>query len=88
MTKRNKHIGSSLDKFLMEEGVLAETRAVGHQGCNRLAGSAGYGEGQDHQGRNGEADAHQPGRAGPPACARQCLCHGPNLNQSRACPWS
>ena len=28
MTKRNKHIGSSLDEFLKEEGVLAETRAV------------------------------------------------------------
>ena len=28
MTKRNKHIGSSLDEFLEEEGVLAETRAV------------------------------------------------------------
>ncbi len=28
MTKRNKHIGSSLDEFLKKEGVLAETRAV------------------------------------------------------------
>jgi antitoxin HicB len=28
MTKRNKHIGSSLDEFLKEEGVFAETRAV------------------------------------------------------------
>jgi antitoxin HicB len=28
MTKRNKHIGSSLDEFLEEEGVFAETRAV------------------------------------------------------------
>jgi antitoxin HicB len=28
MTKRSKHIGSSLDEFLKEEGVLAETRTV------------------------------------------------------------
>jgi antitoxin HicB len=28
MTKRNKHIGSSLDNFLKEEGVLEETRAI------------------------------------------------------------
>jgi len=27
MTKRNKHIGSSLNDFLKEEGVLEETRA-------------------------------------------------------------
>jgi antitoxin HicB len=28
VTKRNKHIGSSLDDFLKEEGVLEETRAI------------------------------------------------------------
>jgi hypothetical protein len=28
MKKRNKHIGSSLDDFPKEEGVLEETRAV------------------------------------------------------------
>ena len=28
MTKRNKHVGSSLDDFLKEEGVLEETRAI------------------------------------------------------------
>jgi antitoxin HicB len=28
MTKCNKHIGSSLDKFLKDEGVLEETRAI------------------------------------------------------------
>jgi antitoxin HicB len=28
MAKRNKHIGSSLDDFLKEEGVLEETRAI------------------------------------------------------------
>jgi predicted XRE-type DNA-binding protein len=28
MTKRNKHIGSSLDDFLQEEGILEETRAI------------------------------------------------------------
>ena len=28
MTKRNKHIGSSLNDFLKEEGILEETRAV------------------------------------------------------------
>ena len=28
MTRRNKHIGSSLNEFLKEEGVFAETRAV------------------------------------------------------------
>ncbi len=28
MKKRNKHIGSSLDDFLKEEGVLEETRAI------------------------------------------------------------
>jgi antitoxin HicB len=28
MTKRNKHIGSSLDDFLKEESVLEETRAI------------------------------------------------------------
>jgi len=28
MMKRNKHIGSSLDDFLREEGILAETRAI------------------------------------------------------------
>src|ERR1700722_18075990 len=28
MRKRNTHIGSSLDEFLREEGILAETRAV------------------------------------------------------------
>jgi len=28
MTKRNKHIGSSLNDFLKEEGVLEETRAI------------------------------------------------------------
>ena len=28
MTKRNKHIGSSLDEFLKVEGVLEETRAI------------------------------------------------------------
>jgi antitoxin HicB len=28
MTKRNKHIGSSLDGFLKEEGILEETRAI------------------------------------------------------------
>ena len=28
MTKRNKHIGSSLDEFLRDEGILEETRAI------------------------------------------------------------
>jgi antitoxin HicB len=28
MKKRNRHIGSSLDEFLAEEGVLEETRAI------------------------------------------------------------
>ena len=28
MKKRNKHIGSSLEDFLKQEGVLEETRAV------------------------------------------------------------
>jgi hypothetical protein len=28
MTKRNKHIGSSLNSFLKEEGILEETRAI------------------------------------------------------------
>jgi antitoxin HicB len=28
MKKRNRHIGSSLDDFLMEEGVLEEARAI------------------------------------------------------------
>ena len=28
MKKRNKHIGSSLDDFLKQEGVLEETRAI------------------------------------------------------------
>ena len=28
MKKRNKHIGSSLDDFLKEEGILEHTRAV------------------------------------------------------------
>ena len=28
MKKRNKHIGSSLEDFLKEEGILEETRAV------------------------------------------------------------
>jgi antitoxin HicB len=28
MAKRNKHIGSSLDDFLKEEGVLEKTRAI------------------------------------------------------------
>lgn len=28
MTKRNKHIGSSLNDFLKEDGVLEETRAI------------------------------------------------------------
>jgi antitoxin HicB len=28
MTKRNRHIGSSLDEFLREEGVLEEARAI------------------------------------------------------------
>ena len=28
MRKRNKHVGSSLDEFLKEEGILAETRAI------------------------------------------------------------
>jgi len=28
MTRRNKHVGSSLDDFLREEGVLEETRAI------------------------------------------------------------
>lgn len=28
MTKRHKHIGSSLDDFLKDEGVLEETRAI------------------------------------------------------------
>lgn len=28
MKKHNKHIGSSLDDFLKEEGVLEETRAI------------------------------------------------------------
>ncbi len=28
MKKRNKHVGSSLDSFLKEEGILEETRAT------------------------------------------------------------
>lgn len=28
MKKQNKHIGSSLDDFLKEEGILEETRAI------------------------------------------------------------
>ena len=28
MSKRNPHIGSSLDDFLREEGILEETRAI------------------------------------------------------------
>jgi antitoxin HicB len=28
MRKRNTHVGSSLDEFLKEEGILAETRAI------------------------------------------------------------
>ena len=68
MRKRNKHVGSSLDEFLKEEGILAETRAIALKGGHRLAGSADDGEGEDHQDRNGEKDAHAPRRVGPPAC--------------------
>jgi len=28
MMKKNKHVGSSLDDFLKEEGVLEETRSI------------------------------------------------------------
>ena len=28
MTKTNRHVGSSLDEFLKDEGILEETRAV------------------------------------------------------------
>jgi antitoxin HicB len=28
MKKKNRHIGSSLDEFLKEEGILEETRAA------------------------------------------------------------
>ena len=28
MTRRNKHIGSTLDEFLRDEGILEETRAI------------------------------------------------------------
>ncbi len=28
MKKRNKHVGSSLDEFLQEEGTLEEARAI------------------------------------------------------------
>ncbi len=28
MTKQNKHVGSTLDEFLKEEGVLEESRAI------------------------------------------------------------
>ena len=54
MKKRNKHIGSSLEDFLKEEGVLEETRAVALKetlACVCASDEAG----QDQQGRDGAA---------------------------------
>jgi hypothetical protein len=59
MKKRNKHIGSSLEAYLKEEGVLEETRAAALKET-LAASSASEGEGQNQQGRDGATHEYKP----------------------------
>jgi hypothetical protein len=49
MTKRNKQIGSSLDDFFREEGVVEETRAVALKDAVAWQVQQAMEKGKDHQ---------------------------------------
>jgi hypothetical protein len=63
MRKRNKHIGSSLDDFLKEEGVLKESRAVALKETVALQVQQAMEKEKDEQGTDGAAHKHKPRRA-------------------------
>ena len=60
MKKRNKHIGSSLEDFLKEEGVLEETRAVVLKETVAWQVQHRDGKGKNQQGTDGAAHEHKP----------------------------
>ena len=60
MKKRNKHIGSSLEDFLKEEGVLEETRAVALKETLAWQVQQAMEKDKNRQGGDGAAHAYKP----------------------------
>ena len=60
MNKRNKHIGSSLEDVLKEEGVLEQTPCGRAERDAGRASAASDEEGENQQGRDGAAHEDKP----------------------------
>jgi hypothetical protein len=60
MSKANRQVGSSLDDFLQEEGILEEGPCSGHQRGRCLSGTKGNGNRTNQQSRDGASDEDQP----------------------------
>jgi hypothetical protein len=73
MKKRNKHIGSSLEDFLKEEGVLEETRAVALKETLAWQVQQAMEKDKISKVRDGAAHEHQPRSAGSSSRSWQCL---------------
>ena len=67
MKKKNLHIGSSLDEFLKEEGILEETRAAALKERDCMAGAESDEESEDQQGADGASHEHESCGSGPAA---------------------
>ena len=67
MKKKNRHIGSSLDEFLKEEGILEETRAVALKEALAWQVQKAMKKAKNQQGGDGASHEHQPCCPGPAA---------------------
>ena len=85
MRKRNKHVRSSLDEFLQEEGILAETRAVTLK--DAIAWQVQRTMEKEKITKVEMARRMRTSRAALDRLLApgECLCHTPNLDQSRPC---
>jgi len=84
MKRRNPHIGSFLDEFLREEGILEETRAVALKETLAWQLQKAMKRAKVNKGGNGAPYAYKPGGAGPPPRSGQCFSNPSDFVQGRA----
>jgi hypothetical protein len=83
--KQNRHIGSSLNDFLRDEGILGRGTRGRHQRDRCVSNSAGNGEGEYHQARNGSKNENEPRRAGSTTRSGRRFRDASDLSPRRTC---
>lgn len=88
MKKKNPHVGSSLDDFLREEGILEQTRATALKEVIAWQVQQAMRKNKDQQSGDGATHEYQPCGSGPPARSRQCFGDPADAMPSRAGHWT